>query len=167
MAQGYQAERKKGEPGATGGIARVPSPKRRCKISDAMASNALNLPFQLKQEAEEWANRQGVSLDQFIVWAVAEKVGGLKQAVDDPRFPLVAYRRGAAGWPEPVLRGTGIRVQTLVVAHQIWSMDPSEIAADYDLTVEQVTDALAFYDAHRGEIEAALADEQASERVNA
>lgn len=31
----------------------------------------------------------------------------------------------------------------------------------------QVTEALAFYDAHRGEIEASLADEQTSELVNA
>jgi len=46
-------------------------------------------------------------------------------------------------------------------------MDPSEIAADYDLTAEQVTDALAFYAGHRGEIEASLADEQTSEPVNA
>jgi len=132
-----------------------------------MAPTELNLPAQLKQEAEEWANRQGISLDQFIVWALAEKVGGLKQAIDDPRFPHVTYRRGAAGWPEPILRGTGIRVQTIVVAHQIWRMDPQEIAADYELTPEQVRDALAFYEAHRGEIEASLADEQTSEPVNA
>jgi uncharacterized protein (DUF433 family) len=128
-----------------------------------MAPTALNLPTRLKQEAEEWANRQGISLDQFIVWAVAEKVGGLKHAIDDPRFSHVTYRRGAAGWPEPVLRGTGIRVQTIVVAHQIWSMDPAEIVADYDLTTEQVADALGFYEAHRGEIEASLADERARE----
>ncbi|HET9209727.1 MAG TPA: DUF433 domain-containing protein [Thermoanaerobaculia bacterium] len=132
-----------------------------------MAPTELNLPSQLKQDAEELANRQGISLDQFIVWALAEKVGGLKQAIDDPRFPHVTYRRGAAGWPEPVLRGTGIRVQTIVVAHQVWRMAPPEIAADYELTPEQVTDALAFYEAHRGEIEASLADEQTSEPVNA
>lgn len=132
-----------------------------------MAPTELNLPTQLKQEAEEWANRQGVSLDQFIVWALAEKVGGLKQAIDDPRFPHVTYRRGAAGWPEPILRGTGIRVQTIVVAHQIWRMGFQEIAVDYELTPEQVRDALAFYEAHRGEIEASLADEQTSEPVNA
>lgn len=41
-----------------------------------------------------------------------------------------------------------------VVAHQAWGMAPAEIAADYDLTPEQVTEALAFYEAHRGEIEA-------------
>ena len=132
-----------------------------------MAPTPLNLPARLKQEAEEWAIRQGISLDQFVVWAVAEKVGGLKQAIDDPRFPHVTYRRGAAGWPEAILRGTGIRVQTIVVVHQAWSMDAAEIAADYDLTAEQVADALAFYEAHRGEIEASLAEEQASEPVSA
>jgi len=63
---------------------------------------------------------------------VTEKVGGLKQAIDDPRFPQVTYRRGAAGWPEAVLRGTGIRAQTIVVAHQTWGMAPAEIAADYE-----------------------------------
>ena len=132
-----------------------------------MAPTALHLPAQLKQDAEELANRQGISLDQLIVWALAEKVGSLKQAIDDPRFPHVTYRRGAAGWPEPVLRGTGIRVQTIVVAKQIWKMDLAEIAADYELAPEQVSDALAFYEAHRGEIEASLADEQTSEPVNA
>lgn len=132
-----------------------------------MAPIALNFPAQLRQEAEEWAKRQGISFDQFIVWAVAEKVGGLKHAIDDPRFPHVTYRRGAAGWPEPILRGTGIRVQTIVVARQVWNLDPAEIAADYDLTADQVTDALAFYETHRGEIEASLAEEQTSERVNA
>jgi uncharacterized protein (DUF433 family) len=132
-----------------------------------MASTALHLPRQLREEAEEWANRQGISLDQFIVWAVAEKVGGLKQAVDDPRFPHITYRRGASGWPEPVIRGTGIRVQTLAVANRSWGMSPLEIATDYDLTETQVSAALAFYESHRGEIEAAIADEQQREPANA
>ena len=129
-----------------------------------MPHSALKLPPQLEDEAEQWANRQGVSLDQFVVWAVAEKVGGLKQALDDPRFPLIAYRRGAAGWPVPILRGTGIRVQTIVGAHRSWKMEIPEIAADYELTEEQVREALTFFEAHRGEIEASIADEQHSER---
>jgi hypothetical protein len=81
-----------------------------------MARYALNLPSHLKQEAEQWAARQGVSLNQFILWTVAEKVGALNQDLDDPSFPHVTYRRGASGWPVPVIRGTGIRVQTIVVA---------------------------------------------------
>ncbi len=47
-----------------------------------MARYPLNLPQQLKQEAEAWAQRQGVSLNQFILWATAEKVGALSQQLD-------------------------------------------------------------------------------------
>ena len=77
-----------------------------------MARYPLNLPARLKHEAERWAANQGVSLNQFILWAVAEKVGALKQELDAPAFPHVTYRRGAAGQPNPVLRGIGVRVQT-------------------------------------------------------
>jgi uncharacterized protein (DUF433 family) len=128
-----------------------------------MARYPLNLPAKLKQEAEQWAANQGVSLNQFILWSVAEKVGTLKQSLDDPTFPRVTYRRGAAGQPVPVLRGTGIRVQTAVVAAQRWALTPDEIAAEYGLTEAQVKEALAFYEAHRAEIDADLAVEQAME----
>ena len=47
-----------------------------------MARYPLNLPAQLKQGAEEWAARQGISLNQFIMWAVAEKVGLLSHSLD-------------------------------------------------------------------------------------
>jgi uncharacterized protein (DUF433 family) len=128
-----------------------------------MARYPLNLPAKLKQEAEQWAANQGVSLNQFILWSVAEKVGTLKQSVDDPAFPRVTYRRGAAGQPVPVLRGTGIRIQTVVVAAQNWDLTPDQTAAQYGLTETQVKEALAFYEAHRAEIDADLAVEQAME----
>ena len=124
-----------------------------------MARYSLNLPSQLKKSAEEWASRQGVSLNQFILWAVSEKVGALSQLMDDPEFPQITYRRGASGIPMPVLRGTGIRVQTIVVANQNWQMPPEEIADSYDLSVKQVTEAIAFFEAHREEIEGHLAHE--------
>lgn len=128
-----------------------------------MARYSLNFPVQLKQDAEKWAARQGVSLNQFILWAVSEKVGALNQQLDDPAFLHVTYRRGTSGRPVPVLRGTGIRVQTVVVAAQAWGLSPSQIAAEYDLTEAQVKDALAFYEAHRQEIDAGIAAEQALE----
>jgi len=127
-----------------------------------MSRYALNLPTQLKEEAEQWAAKQGVSLNQFILWAVAEKVGALRQQLDDPTFPQITYRRGAAGRPVPVLRGTGIRVQTIAVA-QAWGLSAEQIAAEYDLDKAQIREALAFYQAHRQEIEADLAAEQALE----
>lgn len=39
----------------------------------------MNLPSQLQQEVEKWASRQGISLEQFILQAVTEKVTALNQ----------------------------------------------------------------------------------------
>jgi len=128
-----------------------------------MARYPLNLPAKLKQEAEQWAANQGVSLNQFILWSVAEKVGTLKHGLDDPAFPRVTYRRGAAGQPVPVLRGTGIRIQTAVVAAQHWNLTPDQIADEYGVTKAQIKEALAFYEAHRAEIDADLTVERAME----
>ncbi len=44
-----------------------------------MARYPLSLPIRLKRAAEACASQQGVSLNQFILWAVAEKVGELRQ----------------------------------------------------------------------------------------
>ncbi len=87
----------------------------------------------------------------------------MEEQLHDPRFPSIGYRIGASGWPQPVVRGTGVRVQALAVAAHHWQMPPREIAEDYDLLLEQVESALAFYDAHRAEIDTALAAEQRAE----
>ncbi len=132
-----------------------------------MSRYPLNLPAQLKQVAESCASTQGVSLNQFILWAVAEKVGELRQNLDDPAFPQITYRRGTAGAPTPVLRGSGIRVQTVVVAAERWQMTPAQIAEEYGLTAAQVEAALAFYTAHRAEIAATLTAEEMLEHTHA
>lgn len=41
---------------------------------------SLNLPQSLKTAAEDFAEREGVSLNQFIALALAEKVGAVKAA---------------------------------------------------------------------------------------
>lgn len=126
----------------------------------ALSRYPLNLPSELRQEAASLAQRQGISLNQFILWSVAEKVGELRRSLDDPAFPNITYRRGAAGHPTPVVRGTGIRVQTIVIAAQHWGMPPSEIAADYGLTERQVEECLAFYEARRAEIDESIRAEE-------
>ncbi|HLF74189.1 MAG TPA: hypothetical protein VI524_07585 [Anaerolineales bacterium] len=118
-----------------------------------MARYALSLPQQLKKEAEEWAARQGISLNQFILWAVAEKLGALRSSVDDPSFPHITYRRGAARRPMPILSRTGIRVQTIITAANQWGLSPAEIADQYGIPEMQVKGAQAFYQAHRDEID--------------
>lgn len=132
-----------------------------------MARYPLNLPVRLKQDAERWAREQGASLNQFIVWAVAEKIEELKQGLSDPRFPQVAYRLGASRRPTPVIRGTGIRIQTLIVAAQTWEASAREISREYGLTISQVEEALAFYQAHRDEIDGSIEAEQELEAASA
>ena len=132
-----------------------------------MARYPLNLPVELKKEAEQWAAAQGVSLNQFIMWAVAEKVGALRQGLDDPNFPQITYRRGAAGIPTPQVSSTGVRVQTIVVATERWNLSSQEIADEYDLTPSQVKEALAFYTAHPAEIDRAIEAEQEQEAARA
>jgi uncharacterized protein (DUF433 family) len=63
-----------------------------------------------------------------------------------------------------VLRGTGIRVQTIVIASE--KMSPAEIAEDYDLAVAQVQEVLKFYKAHRAEMDAYIQAEAALEPKN-
>jgi uncharacterized protein (DUF433 family) len=124
-----------------------------------MSRYALNLPANLKSEAEELASRQGISLNQFIMWSVSEKVASLRQALDDPNFPGITYRRGASGWVTPVIRGTGIRVQTIIINLSM-GMSPEQNAAEYQLDVNRIREAQAFYNAHRPEIDLSMRAEQ-------
>lgn len=124
-----------------------------------MTRYALNLPVNLKSEAEELASRQGISLNQFIMWSVSEKVASLRHTVDDPNFPGITYRRGASGWVTPVIRGTGIRVQTIILDKKM-GLSLKEISTDLVLNLNQIREAQAFYDAHRSEVDANIQIEQ-------
>src|SRR3972149_4345631 len=108
-----------------------------------MTRYALNLPIDLKQEAEQIAKKQGVSLNQFIMWSVSEKVATMRQQLDDPKFPLITYRRGGSGIPRPVIRGTAIHVQRIVQWIN-FGETPQKVAADYNLDLKQVQEAQSF-----------------------
>ena len=126
-----------------------------------MASNPINLPWQLQQEAEQWAANQAIPPEQFILWAVAEKVTALKYQFADPAFAGITYRRGASEQPSPIVRGTGIRVQAIVIAIHHWGMSVEQLAEEYGLSDSQIQEALAFYSAHQSEIDGAIAAEEA------
>jgi uncharacterized protein (DUF433 family) len=128
-----------------------------------MARYPLSLPAQLKQDAETLAASQGISLNQFVLWAVAEKVGDLHSQLSDLNFPRIAYRRGASGQPKPMLRGTNLRVQTIAIASTHWGFSSAQIAEEYGISQMLVEEALLFYQAHRAEIDAAIAAEEAME----
>lgn len=79
-------------------------------------------------------------------------IGGLP--LDDPKFPLITYVRGSASdYALPVIRGTRIRVQTVAVAVNKHKENPEEFAENYGIGVNQVREALGFYDAHKKEID--------------
>ena len=124
-----------------------------------MTRYALNLPVDLKQEAEAIAKKQGISLNQFIMWSVSEKVATMRNELDDPNFPLITYRRGGSGIPRPVIRGTAIHVQTIVLWIKFGDA-PQKVASNYDLDIKQVQEAQAFYKAHKAEIDADIQAER-------
>jgi len=124
-----------------------------------MARYPLNLPLELKREAERLAQEQGISLNQFLMWSVAEKVAAARAQLNDPRFPNIIYRRDAAGIPTPVIARRRVRVQTVVLAVQQWGFSPEQAAQEFDLTLAEVREALAFYEAHRAEIDRAIQTE--------
>ena len=93
------------------------------------------------------------------------KFTGLHKS-DDRAFLEITYVRGASGELVPVLRGTRLRVQTVVVAAQKWGFSPNQIATEYDLSEAQVNDVLAFYAANSQEIDAYIAAEQIIELAN-
>jgi uncharacterized protein (DUF433 family) len=88
-------------------------------------------------------------------------------AMNQPNGSLsaqIVYRKGTAGH-KPVLKGTNLRVQTIVTSVQKWNMTPEEVAADYDLQGAQVLASLNYYTDHRTEIDAVIEDEAALERA--
>ena len=86
--------------------------------------------------------------------------------INDPNFPKITYRQGASGQPVAIISGTGIRVQTIVIAAHQWGLSPNQLAEEYGLTEVQVRNALGFYAAHQTEIDKAIAEEQAIEKAH-
>lgn len=124
-----------------------------------MTRYPLNLPVDLKQEAEALAKKQGISLNQFIMWSVSEKVASMRNQLDDPRFPLITYRRGGSGDFSPVIRGTAIHVKTIVLWIK-FGESPKTVAEEYGLDIKQVQEAQAFYQAHKAEIDADIQEDE-------
>ena len=48
---------------------------------EASVVTPMNLPSQLQQDVEKWASSQGISIEQFILQAVADKINVLSQQV--------------------------------------------------------------------------------------
>lgn len=105
-----------------------------------------------------------------VVETLAQKVEGLVSEWKKPMLATthahVARVQGVKGG-EPIIRGTGITVQTIVALTQ-HGLTPEQIVEEYEgvLTLAQVHDALGYYYDHPGEIEQYIAENRvALERV--
>ena len=79
------------------------SPGKPSKLKTRSATYALRLPASIKAEAEKLAKEDGVSLNQFVATAVAEKVSALrtvnyflpfKERANLPAFGRIMDRKG-------------------------------------------------------------------------
>ncbi len=138
-----------------------------------MTQYSLKLPPKLQQEAEKYATDQGITLDNLIIWVIskrspsrcAEKIGSLKQSLDDNNFPDIVYSRNQEGEMIPKLRGTNIQVKTLVVAVKNWQLTRQQVADEYGISEEQVNNVMAFYEQHYQEIDTAIATDKVLEYI--
>ena len=101
-----------------------------------------------------------------VVETLAQKVEGLVSEWKKPMLATthshIARVQGVKGG-EPVIRGKGITVQTIVVLTQR-GLTPEQIVEEYEgiLTLAEVYDALGYYYDHPGEIEQYIAENQAA-----
>lgn len=121
----------------------------------------IQIPPQLEEAVLQCANQQGISVDELIILAVTEKINYLAQ--DENSFPEIIEKINTDGDKVPVIKGTNIRVQTLVIAFHNWQLSVTDIAEQFNLTPEQVAQALNFYQIHQQSIDRAIATEQALE----
>lgn len=118
---------------------------------------ALSLPVDLKREAEQAAKEQGISLNQFILWSLAEKVAQLRNSLSHTAFPTISMVKTASGQIVPVV-SNGVRVQTIVIASTIWGESPQMIADEYGLPIKIIDDALKYYEVNKRYIDMLIAE---------
>jgi uncharacterized protein (DUF433 family) len=83
-------------------------------------------------------------------------VTSLKSKIDDPNFPDITYKLDAGNQLVPIIKGKGIRVQTLVIAFYDWKESVAEISQQYDLPKKTVKQGLSFYEVHKKGMDALI-----------
>lgn len=73
---------------------------------------------------------------------MSEKVGALRESLDDPEFPQITCRREANGYPAAVLHGRGIWVQAIVGYVNGWGMSLTEVAEAFELPLAKIKEAM-------------------------
>jgi uncharacterized protein (DUF433 family) len=103
---------------------------------------------------------------EILTQQVEELAAERKRPVLSTTHPHIVRVQGVKG-AEPIIRGTGVTVQTIVALNR-QGLTPEQIVEEYEgiLTLAEVHDALGYYYDHPGEIEQYIAENQvAMEKV--
>lgn len=65
----------------------------------------------------------------------------------------------------PCIAGTGVRVTDVAIAHLFHARTPGELAADYGVSLAEVHAALAYYYAHKADLDADIRQQIARARA--
>ena len=121
-----------------------------------LQAQVLQLPLK-----ERW------QLVQHLLGSIQQETLGAGPTLEhEQAFPQIQYRMGTSGQASASIKGTGIRIQTIVIAQADWDWNVSKIADEYDLSATQVSEALRFYEVHKAEIDDAIASEAALEAAS-
>ena len=104
---------------------------------------------------------------QLSWWSLVEKMSTLKIKPGDLNFPDIVYKMNIDGQPVPIIQGTGIRVQTIVIAVDEWKDTPAYVAQQYNLPEGLIKEALAFYSAHKMMVDALIQLDEDAENKRA
>jgi uncharacterized protein (DUF433 family) len=61
---------------------------------------------------------------------------------------------------EPVIRGTRVPVRSIVIAHERYNGDIARVSEAFSVGVDAVHAALAYYEAHRSEIDQTIEEHE-------
>ena len=61
---------------------------------------------------------------------------------NEQAFLQIQYRTGTRGQTNASIKGTGIRVQTIVIVGTEWTWDVNKIAEEYELSPAQVSEVV-------------------------
>ncbi len=119
----------------------------------------METPMSLEQVAQELTQLREA------IHALDEKLGrmteGYKRPVFETEHPHIIRVENVKGG-EPIIRGKGITVQTIVVLAK--QMSVQQLVDEYDgvLTLAEIYDALSYYYDHPDEIEQYIAENRAA-----
>ncbi len=116
---------------------------------------------ELQDQVLQLPLRDRWQLVQYLLSSIQQET--LNIDLPDAAFPQIELRVGSSDLAQTIIKGTGVRVQTIVIANADWGWDVGKIAEEYSLSSDQVAAALMFYEVHKTKIDGVIASEVALE----